>query len=264
MYFVEWAPNVMSRKGRMVSLKALAFLVEKTYDPGYSSIYWFKEEDAKEILEKESSTGLNKYEVASKYLVLDLDDGDKYLQTVKDCLDKQGLAYEIWFSGSKGYHFYIPHALLCDIRLPYSHKLAVAELIPGAETIVDMSLYQHGRLLSLPGRVHPKTRKKKVFVEAKNGKPLELKLVTPPDFSSFKSALDDSLLARGLDKLVQLLIQAPSIGNRHTTIWATSKDLLASGLEYTTVLNLMQVVNSKWPNPKSEEEVELAVKQAAK
>lgn len=261
MLYREWASKVNNRKGRMVTLDTLDTLL-KLRDPGYASVYMFDEAAAKEIAESGSSKGLSKYSVAANRLTLDIDTGDEGLTEVMRVLNMRGLACEIWSSGGKGYHVYIPHPLIISEHLPNSHREAVKAL---GLTGVDPSLYQHGRLISLPGRVHPKTGKKKRFLHLNDGDLLNIPIIpdTKPVYN-FDVNKDLDMLSIGLWRVQDLIDMPPGPGERHTRIWGASKDLAGAGLSYETVLDIMQRANEQWEIPKSEDEVALAVGQAFK
>lgn len=265
MYYVEWAPTVKERKGRMVPLKALTLLLKRP-DPGYSSYYLFREEDALVIKQSGSSRGLNQYPVASSYLVVDCDQGEAGRESIQLILDTSGYAYELWNSGGKGYHFYIPHTPICDIRLPFSHKQVALSLFP--KELIDITLYQHGRLLSLPGRIHATTKQPKRSLGFYPGLPIEIPLVE--DTGSAKlttygaAAPDHQVLAEGLQRAVDLICYPPDNGRRHIRVWGTATDLAQAGLDYPTVLNLLQRINDTWESPKEPEQIAQAVSSAYK
>lgn len=260
-FYVEWASTVKARKGTMISLPALSRIV-KIKDPGYSSVYMFKEEDALLIRQAGHSKGLNQYEVAAQFLVIDCDKGEKGRTVIEDILRERGLAYEIWTSGGKGYHFYIPHAFVVDKRLPASHKAAALALFP--KDLIDITLYQHGRLLSLPNRIHPVTKKRKALISTIQGKPLELTIVDEaPKVMSFQTA-ETSIqsLIEGLQRSVDLMVYPPHAGQRHIRLWGTALDLARGGIEYDTALAILLKVNDTWDAPKTEEEITQAVNSA--
>jgi hypothetical protein len=128
----------------------------------------------------------------------------------------------------------------------------------------DLSLYQHGRLLSLPGRIHAKTGKPKSLVRYVTGKDLKLEIVETEVRFNFQSngGLDD--LEAGLMKCLQSLADEPSPGNRHTRLWSTAKHFADFGLSYDCTHEIMQKVNEQWVAPKTIEEVTTAVSQAYK
>lgn len=259
-FYREWARDVNRRRGTMCTLDAID-VISKTYNPGYASVYMFDHAAAAEVLKNGHSRNLDRYKVYSDRLVIDLDGGAAQLERTMEVLNREGLAYEVWRSGGKGFHVLIPHEFVGSKDLPYSHLNAVKKL--GLEC--DESLYQHGRIISLPGRVHPKTKKKKEFHMSVEGKPLDLEIVQrPAPVFNFEERTDHEALKTGLLYLACLAEQEPFTGNRHMALWRCAKDLAEAGLEYDTVLNLLTEVNNSWQNPKEPEEVEQAVRGAFK
>ncbi len=262
-WYKEWASSVKARKGRMLPLKAFDTIL-KYRDPGYSSVYMFKDEDAKTLSDTESSKGMKKFEVAADKIVIDIDTGIDGLATVGRKIEKEGIAFDVWESGGKGYHVEIPHQLVADKRVPYSQKATVQALLGADIDQADMTLYQHGRLLSLPGRVHPVTKKKKKLLFRVTGKVIELPLLDEPvkDIANFSVSNDLSLLSSGLFRAADLAQTPPSKGQRHITLWSTAKSLAEAGLDYETTLGILLKVNESWTNPKSDTEVQVAVRSA--
>ncbi len=265
-FHVEWASTPNARKGRMVSLFALSNLL-KLRDPGYSSIYMFSEEDAQTIKKNEHSKGFQYLQVSAKFLIMDIDCGKEGLDQILPILDKRQFSYEVWESGGKGFHIYIPHELLTSIHLPHSHKMAAKEILGDKFGLIDASLYQHGRLLSLPGRIHPKTKKKKTLVISKKGSciltvPIVEEVKIRPMYELIHGS--DEGLIMGLTRVTDMISYPPGPGNRHLRIWGASKDLAMSGLSYDTVLDLMNRVNSSWQDQKPTSEIEQAVQSAFK
>jgi hypothetical protein len=229
-------------------------------DSGYSSVYMFDEDAARVLLADKSSKGMSRFPVYTDRLVIDLDAGDEQLERAELALKERELAYDVWFSGGKGYHVIIPLvALVSGKDVPYSQKKWVEGLGIGA----DLSLYQHGRLISLPGRVHPKTGIKKYLLRQENGAKLNIPmLVSPEPVFTFagNGGLDE--FEAGLWKVLQCLADPPSVGNRHTQLWSTALHFADSGFSYDFTLELMTEVNNKWTTGKDLAGVELAVKQA--
>jgi hypothetical protein len=171
-------------------------------------------------------------------------------------LDALGLAYEVWDSG-RGFHIEIPHDLIYDARLPYSHKCWVEQLgLP-----VDYSLYQHGRILRLPGTVNVKTGRRKQFVEKVDGMKAEIELRTPPAFD-FKPDGGLKTIATVLNHFQRLALAEPLPGNRHTQLWSAARSSCEAGLSFSATLEILMEVNNSWQNPKEPNEVEKAVTQA--
>ena len=143
-------------------------------------------------------------------------------------------------------YFVIKHQRVTGINVPYSHRVWVEGLgIP-----CDLSLYQAGRICSLPGRIHPKTKQPKALVETIPGMPLELLLVALPAIQFSLPTVDEGTLEHGLWRLLGLITAEPTPGNRHTAIWSTACTLRDAGLEHQTILDLLQGVNNLWQNQK--------------
>lgn len=259
MYFVEWCQGVNHRKGNMIPLKQLSVYL-KSRDPGYASLYWFDASTAKEVRLSGSSAGLNRYPVTAESVTIDLDDGEASVERLKSVLADLGIGFELYTSGGKGYHFLIKHQRVTGVNVPYSHRKWVESL----RVACDLSLYQAGRICSLPGRIHPKTKRPKALVEVVPGRELELPLVDLPVTQFNLPTVDEGTLEHGLWRLLALISSEPTPGNRHTTLWSTACTLRDAGLEHSTILDLLQGVNKLWQNQKDPVEVETAVSQAMK
>ena len=258
MFYKEWARTVHSRSGRMVSMDSLPILL-KLKDPGYASVYMFNEADASQIKHAGHSRGLSNYEVSAYHLILDIDNGEEGLSLAEKALTSRGLKYSVWSSGGKGFHVYIPHKLVTSVDLPHSH----AKVVEGLGLAVDNTLYQHGRLISLPGRVHPKTKNRKTLIKTVEGSPIDIPIHKKPQMVfDFEDGGGAGELTAALLRVVGIAEAEPSEGNRHTALWGASKDLSDAGLSFQTVLDIMHGVNDQWKRPKAQEEVELAVVQA--
>jgi hypothetical protein len=128
---------------------------------------------------------------------------------------------------------------------------------------VDYSLYQHGRILRLPGTVNVKTGRRKQFVEKVDGVKAEIELRTPPAFN-FKPDGGLKTIATVLNHFQRLALSEPLPGNRHTQLWSAARSACEAGLTYEATLELLQAINSSWGNPKEGDEVEKAIRQAYK
>lgn len=242
----------------MLSLKTISQF-EKAPDAGYASVYMFDPDAAAEIRASHSSAGLSRYPVYADTLTLDLDQGEKQLELVEQKI--AGLAYSVYDSGGKGFHVVIQlSAMASGSNVPYSQRCWAEALGVGA----DLSLYQAGHIVSLPGRRHPKTGRRKALVHTVPGQPLQLLLRAAPVTTFSISDSDQSELERGLWRLLQILRQEPGVGARHVALWSTARHFADAGIEYDTALDLLTEVNNSWQNSKTIEEVQIAVKQAFK
>lgn len=246
----------MHRTGNVIRASALPIVAGPA--PGYSSVYAFTEVDARQIRMQGNSRGFARFSVYAECLILDIDGGDEQMKRVIPKLDALGLGYDVYESGGKGYHIYIWHEPMYSPNLPYSHLCWVEA--NGIEC--DKSLYQHGRILSLPGRVHPKTGRRKQFHESKEGVMPMIELINPPDINIVNDSDKDLMFVfRQLGRLVE---SEPEQGKRHTRLWSAAANCAAAGMSQTWTEEVLQEVVRKWQNPKEPEEVVKAVYQAYK
>ena len=263
-FYREWCSAPHTRKGSMMPVNMIARIANSpNIDTGYASVYYFDENAANAIILSRSSSGLGRFDVYTDELVIDLDSGDEQLALTERVLKERGLSYTVWASGGKGYHIYIRlSATMMGNNVPYSQKKYVESL--GIKA--DLSLYQHGRILSLPGRVHPKTGVRKHRVKRVRGSNvLTIPLLTPPE-PVFRFDANGGLgdLEAGLWSLISMLGQEPDVGNRHTALWSAALHFADAGVSYATTLELITEVNSKWECSKDGDGITLAVKQAYK
>jgi hypothetical protein len=258
--WMEWSQS-KNRSGAMIPLSKLDWIMANVYNPGYQSLYFFSREDAQEIRARGHSRGFSQYAVFAGSLVIDLDDGEASVHRLEARLAELGYGYDIWFSGGKGYHIILFHPLLHSRWLPYSHRVFVEQLCPEA----DFSLYQHGRLISLPGRVHEKTGKRKRFIKTVKGVNVDIPIIEPPvDVFNFTPGGGLNEFQAGLRRIADLSVIEPTPGNRHTALWGASKELAKAGVPMETTLALILEVNQRWQHPKSVEDATASVHQAYK
>lgn len=240
----------------MVNLKTIAQF-EKAPDAGYASVYMFDADAAAAIRDARSSSGLSRYPVTADTLTLDLDKGEEQLKRVEEKL--RGYSYLVYDSGGKGFHVVLRlQEPVSGTNVPYSQRRWAEWL----DVDADLSLYQAGHIISLPGRKHPKTGRRKTLIREVAGNPLELVLVDPPERVFSISDSDQSELERGLWRLIGMLKQEPGAGNRHMAIWSTAKHFADAGIAYDTALDLLTECNDTWDEPKTAQEVQAAVNQA--
>ena len=256
-YYIEWVPSSLYRTGNMVPIYVIPDILRRS-DPGYASVYMFKEEDAVKIRSTGSSRGLTNLSVASCSVILDIDNpGD--IDQVIDTLQSHNFGFEVWDSG-RGFHVVIPHKLIEDVNLPYSHKVWVERL----QLPVDYSLYQHSRILRLPGTVNAKTGRPKQLVKIYEGDMANIDIITPPTFNLKPETFGLKTIEVVLNQLQRLATNEPAQGNRHTRIWSAACSMAEADLSFDTALELLQEINTVWKNPKPTEEVVKAVTQAYK
>lgn len=257
MLYKEWCLNVYTRKGFMIPVSTLDKILKTHHSPGYATIYSYDEEAAMEVRASGTSAGFDRFVPYSESLIIDIDDGDSGLRDAESKL--QSFYYEVWESGGKGYHLVLPHNPLQDKRLPWSHRDKVTEF----GILCDLSLYQSGRLLSLPGRIHPKTKRKKKYLRSHEGELITIPLIErPPSTFNFEGV--EERLSTAFMRMADLCEGNVYPGIRHQNLWSLAKNMSRSGVEFEEALIMLQLLNRQWKQPKQPEEVELACKQAYK
>jgi hypothetical protein len=242
----------------MVSAEVLATSATHR-NAGFRTVYGFSEQDAAAIRATGRSAGLAYYTPCADTLIIDLDDGEKTLPILLNRILSRGLRCEVWSSGGKGYHLVLSHDLICDKRLPYSHFRYVEQLATGLK--FDDTLYRASSLISLPGRLHNKTKRKKRLIEVWEGENVMFDLFEKTE--TFSSIGDDlSMLQEAISHLQDLSVRQPREGQRHNRLWLCAKCFAEAGVTRETVEELLIGVNAQWENPKDEAEVKEAVRQA--
>lgn len=255
--FLEWSPRLEARSGLMLPFQSLDTVL-KQRDPGYGSVYLFDKKAADEITARKSSRNFSQYEVAAGQLIIDLDGGDAALARAKEVLGHY--RHTVYSSGGKGYHMVLPHELIIGRDVPAAHRQLVESLaIPTA----DVSLYRHGSIVSLPGRVHPKTGKRKTLVEEVDGEMIVIPDPRPePVFVAREG--DISNLTSAMLQAASIIETEPGPGARHQSLWSLSLSYRDAGMPQEWVETLLLEINNQWSEPKPEEEVLRAVDQAFK
>lgn len=254
--YVEWCATVEKRRGLMVPVSSLADEGKRRHDPGFRSVYMFEKSAAEEIKAAGSSKGFRRFVPYSDRLIIDLDSGESQLNGITALLS--GYSYKLYRSGSKGFHFEIETPLYYGHDLPQAHKEFVAGLNVGA----DLSLYRHSSLVALPGRIHPKTQKRKTEIAANVGELLTIPEPTQVWLPTPQIEESEFDLAFLFTRLATTAAQEPDQGWRHTTLWSVAESMSRLGLHIDTAIDLLTRINEQWKNPKAADEVERAVKQA--
>lgn len=255
----EWCSKLHTRCGNMIPDTVLQNIIKSLPDTGYSSIYGFAEEDAIEIRKSGKSRGFDRFDAIGDSLLIDLDDGGVSLPEVEDKI--HGHKYDVFTSGGKGLHVVLYHTQIKSKDLPYSHKVWVE----GRGITCDLSLYQAGRIVSLPGRVHPKTKKRKSLIKQVDGDLIQITLTPRPEPLQFCFKEETfNAMQVALMNLLNMATYEPVPGNRHTTIWGVTRDLLRAGFPLEAVEAFILKVNDIWIHKKDPDDVIKAVRQATK
>jgi hypothetical protein len=255
---VEWSSKVNGRQGLMVPYRTLSNF-SSLKDAGFRSVYLFDKTSADEIKALGNSQGFSRFTVWSDMLIVDIDSGDQGLVKVLNKLD--GLAMEVYSSGSKGYHIHIPHDLVGG-PVPEAHQQFLESRgIADGET--DFSLYRPNSIVALPGRLHPKTGRKKTLIFVFDGeRPTMPNPYVIPKVQHELIATEAEQFRVALYRVLSLLEQEPKQGKRHTALWSTAGMLRDAGFDQDTALTMLTKLSSLWLYPKDTNEVERAVSQA--
>lgn len=272
MYFHEHAHSPEMRTGTMIPRSALPDFF-KLPDSGYCSVYAFTEAAKFAVQAQGNAVGLGRFPVYSDRLWIDIDAADSSPQEVERVkeytrqLTRQfrdlDYSFSVWDSGSKGFHIAIKIEPMFGRDVPWSQREFVEKNL---KVVCDFSLYQAGRLLSNPGRVHPKTGRRKTKVFGFDGTTvLSIPMLTTPEKSLVDSdSLTDQDRARiALNRMQSMILDSPLPGMRHTVLWSVASQAIEAGLKSDLVFGLLCWINKMSPNPKAESEVLRAVQQAA-
>jgi hypothetical protein len=272
MLYHEYAHSPEKRNGTMVPRSAALDFYNRV-DSGYFSVYLFDEAAAFAIRAQGDSTGLSRFPVHSDRLWVDFDASDNspqevervkaYVREVTRQLQALDYNFTVWDSGSKGFHIAIKIDPMQGKDVPWSQGQYVQNTL---KLTCDLSLYQHGRLLSNPGRVHPKTGRRKTKVYEHRGSTILFipMLVAPKKLDVDSDSLTDADLGRiGFQRLASFIQDTPLAGMRHTKLWSLASGLFEAGMSRDLVSMNCLYVNKFLPDPKPEEEVLRAVNQAA-
>jgi hypothetical protein len=247
----------------MIPVSALADLYNRP-DAGYCSYYWFTKEAADEIRARKHSGGLAVFSVYTKYLVVDIDRENDLHAALRDMeqysleLQAENIKHSVWVSGGKGFHIYIHCEPMEGTHVPYSQL----KWIESRNWKVDKSLYQHGRLLSNPGRKSKKTGVRKHKIREFDGNLLRVPTVQPPVRAPAPAGeiTSSDKLRLAFFRLQKILEVEPD--SRHTTIWSTAGMCADAGIEEELTIQLLTLVNKQWQNPKDHDGLVRAVNQA--
>ena len=211
---------------------------------GFRTIYSFAEDAAEVIKAQGASRGMARFPVYADKVVWDFDQGESGVKDAIAWAKELDLPYALFSSGSKGFHFEVPHTPIFDVNVPYTHKCLVEKV--GIPT--DPSLYHAARLFRLEGTIHEKTGKPKVLVERHDGGSiLELSIKTPEPTRFSISQIDDEDVSKFLFQEISNRIgNSPGCGRRHVWAWGMARDAYRTGLSYEATLELLKMVNSTW------------------
>ena len=270
--YLEFAREPMQRNGTMIPVTAYADIL-KLDDTGYCSVYQFDEAAVLQIRAQKNAQGLGRFPVYTDRLWMDFDGLDTSEAEVAKAkqragqaaqiLSQLGASFTIWSSGGKGYHICSKITPMAGHGVPHSQATYVASL----GISCDMSLYQHGRLLSNPGRLHKKTGKKKHLIHTHAGSTL---LTVPylectPREIPVREELTTLDQAKLIYSRMGMFLESPGAqepGNRHTALWSLAMSAIEYGMSQSAVWENLLFLNSVIENPKPIEELQKCLTQA--
>ncbi len=262
MFYVEYALEPFKRSGVMIPLSALPELYKRE-DAGYCSYYWFSKETADAIRSTKRSSGFSNFPVYTKFLVLDIDREHDLNQALRDMeqysleLQAENIKHSVWVSGGKGFHIYIHCEPMEGKHVPYSQL----KWVESRNWKVDKTLYQHGRLLSNPGRKSKKTGVRKHKIREFGGRLLNIPAVYPPDRVERTTDITNAdKLRLAFFRLQKILESDPD--SRHITLWSTASVCADAGLAHDLTFQLLELVNKQWTHPKDHDGLTRAINQA--
>ena len=271
MRYVEYCTQPFQRNGTMVPVSSLKdfYALE---DSGYCTHYQYSAHAANAIRAQGNSEKMARFPVYSDRLWIDLDAPSSdpaevakvktYAGQLTNQFKQQGLDFTVWFSGSKGYHICIKITPMEGMDVPYSQAQYVQHIL---KVSCDFSLYQSARLLSNPGRKHPKTGLKKVKVfEHKGNTLLTIPMIAnpKPPISTLESLTDSDRARIAFQRLSGLILDAPLPGMRHTSLWSVATQCMEAGMAKDLVSGTLLYANQFFADPKTKEEVLRAIEQA--
>lgn len=224
---------------------------------GFTSYFLFDKKQKEFIEQQNSMANLDQFAVYSDTLYIDFDEPDD-VDACKNKMLEQGLAFELYESGSKGYHYHIPlDKMYCGVDLPLKHKTWVKSL--GFK--IDDSIYRHAGLFRLPGTKHKKTGKLKQLVHKQEGQLLNMDNIVLEHKPKPRITCSLSTPATALNECLFNMINEPDVGGRYMKFWKMAKMLHEA--EYTKEFaeELLITINFAWKNPKPVEEITRALRE---
>ena len=255
--FYEVTGSVNVRLGHLIEKSLLSFY------KGFRTVYGFQEDSLEYFREIGGVRGTKGLQVYGDELFIDIDNDDQEAEKVFKILVERGYRFEMYFSGSKGYHFLLFHEPMISSSLPHSHK----KWVESHDIRCDWSIYQSGRLIRLPGTIHQKTGKEKVLIESNEGSLIQVPLIeapiAQPSYSSLEDGSEANLLA--LSSLLNRFVEIPiGEGCRNNRLFSIGKSFFSSGMSGEATQEFLELLNSLIESPIPDEELELITKSITK
>jgi hypothetical protein len=249
--YYEHAYTVTNRVGRMVTKAELEGL------RGFRSYFGFDPVSAAMFMENrrvKSTKGMN---VFADELFIDIDNDEEAAKHCWEVLSGLGIMADVYFSGSKGYHFCIATLPAWSRDLPYCHLTFVKSL--GIRC--DECLYQSGRLFRLPGTVHGKTFRVKELVGRIEGDVVEIPIVKQP-IRSCDVVRSDGSIQDFVRTLEMFMANPPANGTRNNRFWGLARSGFAGGFSEAFVEEALERVNDEMDDPLDDSEIAQVLRSA--
>jgi hypothetical protein len=226
---------------------------------GFGSLYGVDALTAKALHTSGTVKGF-KGVVWSERLWIDVDGYDK-CDAVEERLKELGYDYISFDTGGRGGHFGVRRETNGSHLLPQQDKLWVQEHFPEADT----SIYTHLHPFRLPGTSHGKTGRPKRAVGGASGKALALHRAIEiesqvilgsmgcPSAIHPQSIFDNFFIQRNTQEI-------PKEGERHATLVRLCYALRDGGYSIDVARWWINEANKRWKPPKTEEELEKALR----
>ena len=258
MIWYEWAKIPSKRAGIMVPETSLQKFIDSKGTSGFRSVFGFHPKDAAKIKKRGHSRDFREFPCYADRLVIDIDNGDEGKVEAEAKLKAAGLAYDLFSSGGKGYHFILTVSNpTLSYHTPYSHR----KFVEGLGIPTDDSIYRHGGLISLEGRIHPTSKRLKSFIESVSGQDAHIPIVQPPMFVG-NVPEDYNVLSDGFERAANLTGTQPPVGGRYMSLWRCVKCFYDAGVIPEVAEEIAHAINDSWDEPKDETEMKRLMEDA--
>lgn len=217
---------------------------------GFQSVFGVSLDTARELYRLGSRAGFCG-EVYCDTLLVDFDDTPEQAKAAEEFFEKAGIAFLKYDSGNRSIHFHVPIVPMTGENVPFSVRSWVLTNLPGA----DLSFYHHQGMYRLPGTRHQKTGRRKTLLRKSIGTRLRIPPVLPKSVENGVCNVADGI-EEILMKAVQLILDPPTKGNRHTNLWSLGSRLKAAGFTNEFIEEFLNGINEQWKEKKSRNEIQ--------
>lgn len=217
---------------------------------GFQSVFGVSLDTARDLYRLGSRAGFCG-EVYCDVLLVDFDDVPEQAKAAEELFENDGIAFLKYNSGNRSIHFHVPIVPMTGEGVPFSVRSWVASNLPGA----DLSFYHHQGMFRLPGTIHLKTGRRKTLLRKFVGARLRIPSVLPKSIENGVCDVTDGI-EEILMKAVQLILDPPTKGNRHTNLWSLGSRLKTAGFTHEFIEELLNGINEQWEEKKSRNEIQ--------